>query len=49
MRARYNEGCGRILLGDYAGDGAGVLRPVKLQCVGVWFIYTQDVKMSLCS
>ena len=37
MRAQSDE-CGRrILLGDYISGGAGMVRPIRFQCVGIWF------------
>jgi hypothetical protein len=52
MRARCDKGCGRILLGDATGDGAGVLRPFRFQCVSLIYIYIYiylegDQKVSL--
>jgi hypothetical protein len=35
MKAHWDEGGRRILLGDNTGSGAVMLRPVRFQCVGV--------------
>ena len=34
MKVQWNEGGGRILLGDKAGGGADKLRPVRHHCIG---------------
>jgi hypothetical protein len=36
MKGEWDEGDGRILLGDNTGDGAAMMQPIKLQRVGVW-------------
>jgi hypothetical protein len=36
MEMQCEEGGGRILLGDNTVGGAGILAPVRFQCVGVW-------------
>jgi hypothetical protein len=36
MKAKRDEGGGRILLGDNTGSGAVILRPIRLECAGVW-------------
>ena len=36
MRAQRGEGGGRILLGDNTDGGAIMLRPIRLQCAGLW-------------
>ena len=33
MRAQYDEGAGRILLGD---NSVVMLWPIRFQCAGVW-------------
>jgi quinol-cytochrome oxidoreductase complex cytochrome b subunit len=37
MKAQWDEGSGRILLGDNTGGGAVMLQPIRFQCVGVCF------------
>ena len=37
MKAQWDEGGGRILLGDNTGGGAVMLRPITFQSVGVLF------------
>jgi len=34
MKAQWDEGDGRILLGDNTGGGAAMLWPIMFQCVG---------------
>lgn len=36
MRAQCDEIDGRIQLSDNAGGGAAILRPISVQCAGVW-------------
>jgi hypothetical protein len=36
MKVQWNEGGGRILLGDNSGGGADKLWPVRRHCVGAW-------------
>jgi hypothetical protein len=36
LKAKSDEGGGRILLGDNTDGGTVTLRPVRFQCVGVW-------------
>ena len=36
MKARWEDGGGRILLGDKRGGRAFVLRPTNFHCVGIW-------------
>ena len=36
MRARWDEGGGRILLGDNTNSVAVVVRPIRFQCAGAW-------------
>jgi hypothetical protein len=35
MKAQWDEGRGRILLGDNTGGGAVMLWPIRLRCAGV--------------
>jgi hypothetical protein len=37
MKTQGDECDGRILLGDDRGGEAVTLRPIRFQCVGVWF------------
>jgi hypothetical protein len=36
MKAQWDEGGGRVLLGDNTGGGTFMLWPIRYQCVGVW-------------
>jgi len=36
MKAQWDEGDGRILLGDNIGCVAVLLRPIRFRCAGVW-------------
>jgi hypothetical protein len=36
VKAQWDEGGGRLLLGDNTGGGAVMLRPVGFQRVGFW-------------
>ena len=36
LKAKSDEGGGRILLGDNTEGGTVTLRPVRFHCVGVW-------------
>jgi len=36
LKAQWHEGGGRILLGDNTGGVAGMQRPIRFQCAGVW-------------
>ena len=42
MKARGDEGGGRILLGDITGGGAVMLRPIRLHCVVLEFGFQLD-------
>lgn len=52
IKAQGNEGERRILLGDNAGCGPGMLRPIMFQCVitstGLTSIYAQSILNSDC-
>jgi len=41
MKTQWDEGGGRILLGDNTGGEAVSLRPISFQCEGVWIFLTQ--------
>jgi len=48
MKAKWDEGSGRILLGDNKDYGEVVPRPIRFQCTGVWIstglpVYTYKV------
>ena len=43
MRAKLDEGGGRILLGDNTGGRAVMLRPIRFQCVGVWILTLKNL------
>ena len=44
---QYDEGAGRILLGDNMGPAGGrvMLQPIRLQCVEVW---TESTPSRVC-
>ena len=52
LKAQWEKSGGRILLGDNTGGGKFMLRPISLQCAGIWisagppFTY---IKLAVCA